>query len=191
VTTSKNIFDNLPSLAPIRTAALIHELVLYLSIEPENVASIRWWYEKQKTFPPSTPSCPSQHLHQPTPPSRFCSYRQRPCCRQVFPQWWVARELTRAGTTSACVRLPLVHLDSNDIPKTESANAMWRNHRRPSGQRSKPPCIPPQTWNHQRLSAYYSVPSATGSSPTTTTLEHAPPLPPAAAPTAKIPTFCR
>jgi len=50
---SKNIFDNLPTLAPLKwSTSFIDELCLYLSTEPENVVNaIQWWYEKCKTYP--------------------------------------------------------------------------------------------------------------------------------------------
>jgi hypothetical protein len=42
----KNIFDNLPSLAPIHGGScLVDELNLYLSTNPENIQdAIKWWY---------------------------------------------------------------------------------------------------------------------------------------------------
>ena len=50
--TYKNTFDNLPSLAPIHSVALINELLLYFNADVENVQdALQWWYEKQKTYP--------------------------------------------------------------------------------------------------------------------------------------------
>jgi hypothetical protein len=39
-------------LAPIRSAALIDELSLYLNTDVENIQDVlQWWYEKRKTYP--------------------------------------------------------------------------------------------------------------------------------------------
>jgi hypothetical protein len=50
---SKNIFDNLPSLAPLRrNAEVIDELALYLTTPLEDAKDpIQWWHAKQKTYP--------------------------------------------------------------------------------------------------------------------------------------------
>lgn len=51
-TSSKNIFDNPPTFAPLRKTVLVNEIQLYLTTECENVKNpIRWWYEKWKTYP--------------------------------------------------------------------------------------------------------------------------------------------
>jgi hAT family C-terminal dimerisation region len=51
-TKPKNIFDNIPSLAPLRSAEVVDELTLYLTSEIVNVGDpIPWWREKQKTYP--------------------------------------------------------------------------------------------------------------------------------------------
>ena len=48
----RNIFDNLPTLAPICSATTIDELTLYLSTGPENVTNaLQWWQGKRKTYP--------------------------------------------------------------------------------------------------------------------------------------------
>ena len=50
--TPRNIFDNLPSLAPLRTTAVIDELALYLGTELENITDpVQWWHEKKATYP--------------------------------------------------------------------------------------------------------------------------------------------
>jgi hypothetical protein len=49
---SKNIFDNPPTFAPLRGSALTDEIQLYLTTKCENVKNpIQWWYEKQKAYP--------------------------------------------------------------------------------------------------------------------------------------------
>ena len=49
---SNNIFDNLPSLAPLQSTALFDELALYLSTELVDTQSpLKWWHEKQLTYP--------------------------------------------------------------------------------------------------------------------------------------------
>ena len=49
---SNNIFDNLPSLAPLQSTALFDELALYLSTELVDTQSpLKWWHEKQSTYP--------------------------------------------------------------------------------------------------------------------------------------------
>jgi hypothetical protein len=50
---TENIFDNLPSLAPLRrSAAAMDELQLFLSRKPEHVTdAVQWWYENRKTYP--------------------------------------------------------------------------------------------------------------------------------------------
>lgn len=50
---TENIFDSLPSLAPLgRSTAVMDELRLFLSIEPENVTNaVQWWYENRATYP--------------------------------------------------------------------------------------------------------------------------------------------
>ena len=48
----KNIFDKLPSLAPLQSVAVENELALYLSTDCENITDpVWWWYEKRKTYP--------------------------------------------------------------------------------------------------------------------------------------------
>lgn len=50
---TENIFDNLPSLGPLRrSTAVIDELQLFLSRKPEHVTdAVQWWYENRKTYP--------------------------------------------------------------------------------------------------------------------------------------------
>jgi hypothetical protein len=49
---SKNIFDNPPTFAPLRGSALTDEIQLYLTTDCENVKNpIQWWYEKRKAYP--------------------------------------------------------------------------------------------------------------------------------------------
>ncbi len=48
----RNIFDDLPTLAPICGATTVDELTLYLSTGPENVTNaLQWWHGKRKTYP--------------------------------------------------------------------------------------------------------------------------------------------
>jgi len=52
VSPSGNIFDNLLSLAPLKSSGVVDEIGLYLSVETENVMDpIKWWCEKRKTYP--------------------------------------------------------------------------------------------------------------------------------------------
>ncbi|TFY67078.1 hypothetical protein EVJ58_g1873 [Rhodofomes roseus] len=49
---SKNIFDNLPALAPPKPAKVADELVAYLASDVEAVQDpVRWWYEHRRTYP--------------------------------------------------------------------------------------------------------------------------------------------
>jgi hypothetical protein len=50
---TENIFDSLPSLAPLRrSTAAMDELRLFLNMEPENVTNaVQWWYENRTTYP--------------------------------------------------------------------------------------------------------------------------------------------
>jgi hypothetical protein len=49
---TQNIFDNLPSLAPLRSAEVIDELTFYLTTDLVNTTDgIKWWREKEGTYP--------------------------------------------------------------------------------------------------------------------------------------------
>lgn len=51
ISTSNNIFDNLPELAPV-LSELHDELDRYLSTDTEDVRDgLSWWYERRATFP--------------------------------------------------------------------------------------------------------------------------------------------
>jgi hypothetical protein len=52
VTSQGNIFDNLPSLAPLKSTPIVDEITLYLMVPPENVKdAIKWWGEKHNVYP--------------------------------------------------------------------------------------------------------------------------------------------
>ena len=52
MSTSSNIFDNLPALQAPRAADLRDELERYLSTDPEHVDDVLiWWYEHKHIFP--------------------------------------------------------------------------------------------------------------------------------------------
>ena len=49
-----NIFDDLPSLAPLKTTDLHSELDRYLSTDVENVTDagvLQWWNERRQAYP--------------------------------------------------------------------------------------------------------------------------------------------
>jgi hypothetical protein len=52
ISSSKNMFDNLPSLAAPKPADLRDELDRFLGMDPEQVKNvIEWWFERQHTYP--------------------------------------------------------------------------------------------------------------------------------------------
>jgi hypothetical protein len=51
-TSQGNIFDNLPSLAPLKSTPVVDEITLYLTVPLENVKdAIKWWREKHNVYP--------------------------------------------------------------------------------------------------------------------------------------------
>ena len=47
-----NIFDNLPSLAPLKSTPIVDEIILYLTVPLENVKdAIKWWQENHNVYP--------------------------------------------------------------------------------------------------------------------------------------------
>jgi hypothetical protein len=49
---TRNIFDDMPSLAPPKRSDLRDEITAYLSTDPEVVKDVlAWWYEKRTVYP--------------------------------------------------------------------------------------------------------------------------------------------
>ena len=47
-----NIFNNLPSLAPLKSTPLVDQITLYLTVPPKNVKdAIKWWRENHNVYP--------------------------------------------------------------------------------------------------------------------------------------------
>jgi len=51
-TSQGNIFNNLLSLAPLKSTPVVDEITLYLTVPPGNIKdAIKWWQEKHNVYP--------------------------------------------------------------------------------------------------------------------------------------------